>query len=290
MSPPVPAVFVSTDWLAAHLGDPDLVVVDAAFFMPHENKSAAAEYDARHIPGAVLFDIDAIADHTTALPHMLPTPEAFAAAMSKLGIGETMQIVVYDPGTLRSAPRVWWTLRTYGARDVKILAGGLARWAAEGRPLESGPVQRAARAFVVDFDAEAVVDAAAVLKASTGDAQLFDARSAPRFNGEVDEPRAGLRRGHIPGSHNVPWEEVVQDGALKPPSEIAQIFGKAGLAENRPVIATCGSGVTAAILLLALETIGRSGIKLYDGSWSEWGARADLPAATKLSTAASPSA
>lgn len=272
--------FVSTEWLAEHLGAPDLTVIDGTFFMPDENRSARAEYLAGHIPGAVSFDIDAIADHAVDLPHMLPSAESFAEAMRELGIAETMRLVVYDASGLLGAARVWWTLRLFGAKDVKILTGGLSKWQAEGRKLESGAVARAPQNFSVRFDAAAVASAAAVLAASqSGAAQIIDARAAPRFRGETPEPRPGLRSGHIPGSFNVPWSKVVDKGEMRAPADVAVAFAEAGVDLTRPIITTCGSGVSAAILLLALETTGKHGIALYDGSWTEWGGRADLPIA-----------
>lgn len=278
MSIPPSPFFVSTDWLAAHLGAPDLVVVDGTFFMPDENRNAQTEYRAGHIPGAVFFDIDTIADHTTDLPHMLPTPEAFAGAMRELGIAETLRIVVYDASGLQGAARVWWTLRVFGAKDVKILTGGLPKWKAEGRPLESGIVTRTPRNFSVRFDTAAVASVAMVLAATqSGTAQIVDARAVPRFRGETPEPRPGLRSGHIPGSLNVPWRAVVEKGEMLTPADVATAFTHAGVDLAHPIITTCGSGVTAAILLLALETTGKTGIVLYDGSWTEWGGRQDLP-------------
>lgn len=272
--------FVSTAWLAENLTAPDLAIIDGTFFMPDEGRDAKAEYLAGHIPGAVFFDIDAIADHATDLPHMLPTPDVFARAMGELGLGDGMRFVVYDATGFPGAARVWWTLRVFGARDVKILAGGLPQWRIEGRSLEVGPTTRPSRVFTPQFDAAAVADAEKVKKASeTGSAQIIDARASARFKGEAPEPRPGVRSGHVPGSLNAPWREVVADGRIKPADEVEAVFAKAGLDAKRPVITTCGSGVTAAILLLALETIGRSGVVLYDGSWSEWGARPDLPVA-----------
>lgn len=277
---PHSAFFVSTAWLAENLGAPDLAVIDGTFFMPDENRDAGAEYLAGHIPGAVFFDIDAIADHTTDLPHMLPAPEAFAEAVLKLGLGDGMRFVVYDASGLQGVARVWWTLRVFGAADVKILDGGLPRWKAEGRAIEPGPVTRPLRRFTPRFDAAAVADAARVKAASdTGSTQIVDARAAARFRGETAEPRPGLRSGHIPKSANVPWREVVENGSIKPHREVESAFAAAGVDLGRPIITTCGSGVTAAILLLALATIGKDGVVLYDGSWSEWGARADLPIA-----------
>ncbi len=277
----LPAQFVSTAWLAERLGEPNVAILDASFYMPAENRDAMAEFLAAHIPGAVFFDIDAIADHSTSLPHMLPSPEAFAAAAGKLGLGDGMHFVVYDASGLVGAARVWWTLRLYGARSVQLLDGGLKQWKAEGRPLESGPIEKSPKIFTPCFNAAGVADAAAVLAAaSAGSAAIVDARSAVRFTGAAPEPRPGLRSGHIPGSRNVPWNAVAEEGRIKPAAEVQKAFAGAGVDLGGPIITTCGSGVTAAILLLALETIGRKDVVLYDGSWSEWGAREDLPVAT----------
>jgi thiosulfate/3-mercaptopyruvate sulfurtransferase len=272
--------FVSTQWLADHLDDPDLRVLDGTFLLPSEGRDAHAEYLASHIPGAVFFDIDAIADRTSDLPHMLPSPAAFAAAMRDLGIDESMRLVVYDTAGFQGGARVWWTLRLFGAKDVKLLAGGLPKWKAEGRALEQGEARHAPRDFVVNFDATGVASLDAVKRASDkGSPQIVDARSAKRFKGDALEPRPGVRAGHIPGSANIPWGEVAENGEMRSPDQIAAAFAKAGVDLSRPIITSCGSGVTAAILLLALETIGKSGVTLYDGSWSEWGARQELPIA-----------
>lgn len=274
------SLFVSTAWLAEHLTSPDVAIVDATFFMPDEKRDAKAEYLAGHIPGAVFFDIDGIADHATSLPHMLPTPAEFARAMEELGLSDAQRFVVYDASGFPGAARVWWTLRIFGARDVKILAGGLPQWRADGRPLEAGAAARAPCSFMPHFDEAAVADAEKVKSASeSGSAQIVDARTSSRFRGEAPEPRPGLRSGHIPGSFNLPWRDVVADGRIKSADAVKSAFVNAGVDLAKPIITTCGSGVTAAILLLALETIGKSGVILYDGSWSEWGARQDLPIA-----------
>ncbi|HEY8006226.1 MAG TPA: 3-mercaptopyruvate sulfurtransferase [Methylocella sp.] len=281
---PQESFFISTAWLAEHLNAPDVAVIDATFFLPADKRDAKAEYLEAHIPGTVFFDIDAIADHTVDLPHMLPKPADFARAMEELGLGDGMRFVVYDSSNLQGGARVWWTLRTFGAADVKILAGGLPRWKAEGRPLEQGPVRRQPRQFSVHFDKAAVADAEQVLQASeTGAAQILDARAAARFSGKAAEPRPGLRSGHIPGSLNLPWGEVAAAGEIKPQDETKILLEKAGVDFTRPVITTCGSGVTAAILLLALATAGKNDVTLYDGSWAEWGARRDLPLAANES-------
>ncbi|MGP0061017.1 MAG: 3-mercaptopyruvate sulfurtransferase [Beijerinckiaceae bacterium] len=278
MSEASTALFVSTDWLAENIGAPNLVVVDGSFAMPDEKRDTRAEYLAGHIPGAVFFDIDEIADHTTDLPHMLPTPAAFAAAMHELGISDTSAIVVYNSDGLMGAARVWWTLRLFGAHNVKILAGGLPKWKAEDRPLEQGPIRRAPQIFTVRFHALGVVSAEDVAAATnTGSAQILDARSATRFRGEEPEPRAGVRPGHIPGSFNLPWRDLVADGTLRMSEDVSAAFDEVGVDMNRPIITTCGSGVSAAILLLALASLGKADVRLYDGSWTEWGGRSDLP-------------
>jgi len=277
-----PDLFVTTQWLAENLQAPDLLVVDGTFFMPDEGRNAHKEYLDAHIPGAVFFDIDGIADLSSALPHMLPDTPFFENKMTTLGLNEGTRVVVYDATAFPGAARVWWTFRIFGVVDVKILEGGLPAWKAEGLPLEAGPVEKPFSKFYGNLDEEHVADASKVLAASkSASHEIVDARQAQRFRGEVAEPRPGVRSGHIPGSKNVPWREVVtDDGKLKGKAEIEKAFVDAGVDLNKPLLTSCGSGVTAAILLLALEAIGKKGVTLYDGSWSEWGARTDLPIAT----------
>ncbi len=273
--------FVSTEWLADHLDESEIVIVDGSWHLPGQGRDARAEYDAAHIPGAVFFDIDAIADTANPLPHMLPSPEAFAAAAGALGIDERQRIVVYDSLGLSSAPRTWWTFRTMGARDVVLLDGGLPKWLAEGRPTDGKPAKRAPRTFAPTFDSQAVHDLETVRDGlATGALQLVDARPRPRFLGEAPEPRAWVRSGRIPGSLNVPSSALVVDGRMVDPDAIAAAFASAGVDPARPVVTSCGSGVNAAILTLALEMIGIRKSGLYDGSWTEWGGRDDTPVAT----------
>ena len=243
--------FKSTEWLAAELGKPNLAVVDGSFYLPTQKRNARAEYLSGHIPGAVFFDVDAIADHTTDLPHMLPGPDQFGHDVGKLGISEKDTIVVYDGSGLYSAPRIWWTFRIFGAKNVFMLEGGMAAWKAEGRPLESGEVDRPARTFNAVMDTGAVAMASDVQMAlNDGSAQVVDARSAGRFAGREAEPRAGLRSGHMPGAFNVPFTEIVENGRLAAPEKIAQAFAKSGVDLDKPIITSCGSGVTAVVLAL----------------------------------------
>jgi thiosulfate/3-mercaptopyruvate sulfurtransferase len=270
---------VTTEWLAKHLGEPDLRVVDGSWHMPHLERDARAEFEAAHLPGAVFFDIDAIADRTTSLPHMLPSTDEFAAAAGALGIGSGDRIVVYDVRGVVSAARVWWTFRAFGHDAVAVLDGGFRKWRAEGRPVESGLPAPAPRGFAAQRRPELVRDLDAML-ANLGShgAQVLDARSAGRFAGTEPEPRAGLRGGHIPGSLNLPYETLyAADGTLKSPEQLGDAVVGAGVDLGRPIVTTCGSGVTASVLALALYVLGRRDVAVYDGSWSEWGGRPDTP-------------
>jgi len=269
------ANLVSTKWLAEHLKD--VRVVDASWYMPDDKREPAREFEQAHIPGAVFFDIDGIADHSTSLPHMLPSPGEFSKAVGALGIGDGETVVVYDGAGMFSAPRAWWELKAMGHKTVKVLDGGLPKWKREGRALESGPARPKAKFFTAILKPDMVCDFDAVMGiVKDARAQMVDARSALRFTAEEPEPRAGVRGGHMPGAINVHYRKLIaDDGTLKPPVEIKTAFSNVDL--ERPIVTTCGSGLTAAILMLALSEIGKRDVALYDGSWTEWGGRSEAP-------------
>ncbi len=269
---------VSTEWLAEHLRDRNVIAVDGSYFLPAQQRDALAEYRSGHIPGAVFFDIEAVSDHSTELPHMLPGTTHFGAAVGALGIGNGDTVVVYDSVGVYSAARVWWTFRVFGAKKVCILDGGLPKWKSEGRPLDKGDSQPTPRKFTAEMNVGAVALLDDVRMALVDDSvQIVDARSPERFAGKAPEPRPGLRSGHMPRSFNVPFGRLIENGHLAPRARIEAAFVEAGVDLDKPIITTCGSGVTAAILTFALESVGKEPKGLYDGSWAEWGSRPDLP-------------
>ncbi|MSU91954.1 3-mercaptopyruvate sulfurtransferase [Rhodobacteraceae bacterium 2CG4] len=277
-----PQLLVSTEWLDRHLGAPDLRVLDASWYLPAEGRDGRAEYARQHIPGARYFDIDEISDARSQLPHMAPPVEKFISRMRAMGIGDGHKVVVYDGTGLFSAARVWWLFRLFGKTDVAVLDGGLPKWLAEGRAVEADPPALRDRHFTARRDASMVKDVTQVAAAAKlGDWQIVDARSPGRFSGAEKEARPGLRSGHIPGSRNVYYKDLLnRDGTMKEPGALRGIFEAAGVDLSQPVITTCGSGVTAAILSLALERMGHRQHALYDGSWSEWGLYGDLKVET----------
>ena len=275
-------LFVSADWLQEHDNDERLQVLDARLLPPGMEtvRDVQAEYRAGHLPDAPYFDIEALSDHTSPYPHMLPRAETFAVAMRELGVSSDKHLVVYDEGNLFSAPRAWWMLKTFGVAQVSILAGGLQGWKEAGFGIATGNVNLPEGEFEAHADESRVKRLTDVLLIShEGGAQIVDARAANRFNAEVDEPRPGLHRGHIPNSLNVPWNTLVEQGKLKPEAELRRLFAEAGVDITQPVVASCGSGVTAVVLILALTALGAQDVTLYDGSWGEWGSRDDLPIA-----------
>lgn len=271
---------VSTQWLADRLREPDLRIVDAPFYMPGDARTPKGEFEKEHIPGAVLFDLEEISDHGNPLPHMLAPPEAFAEAVGRLGVSDADRIVVYDHAGLLSAGRVWWNFRAMGHDEVYVLDGGLPRWIAEGRPLASGPVVPARRTFTPVFRPALVRDITQVQQALASGVQVLDARPRDRFEGTAPEPRPGLRSGHMPGAVNTPHAELVESGALKSREGLAALFRGEGVDIDQPVVTTCGSGVSAAIIALALARLGKWDAPVYDGSWTEWASKIGAAIAT----------
>ncbi|MEJ6396897.1 3-mercaptopyruvate sulfurtransferase [Yoonia sp. 208BN28-4] len=277
-----PQTLVSTEWLAAHLKDPDLRIFDASWYLPGSDRDGRAEYDIAHIPGARFFDIDEIADLRSDMPHTVPPVEKFMSRMRAMGVGDGHQVVVYDGSGLFSAARVWWLFRLMGQKNIAVLDGGMPKWIAEGRKITDDKPLIRDRHMTVSRQNQLVRDVTQVARAAKlGDHVIIDARAADRFTGDAPEPREGMRSGHIPGSRNVPYTTLLNaDGTMKDADGIRAAFDAAGVDLSKPAITTCGSGVTAAILSLALERIGKTDHSLYDGSWSEWGMYDDLPIAT----------
>lgn len=277
-----PKTLVSTEWLAKHLKDPDLRILDGSWYLPADERDPKAEYDAAHIPGARFFDIDEISDARSSLPHMAPPIEKFMSRMRAMGVGDGHQIVVYDGAGIMSAPRVWWLFKLMGQENIAVLDGGLPKWVAEGRPTEDMPPITRDRHMTVRFQNQLVRDVTQVAHASKlGAPQIVDARAAARFRGDAPEPREGLRAGHIPKSRNVPFGTLLNaDKTYKTTAETKAVFEAAGVDLTKPIVTSCGSGVTAAVLALALERMGHKEWALYDGSWSEWGMFPTVPIAT----------
>jgi thiosulfate/3-mercaptopyruvate sulfurtransferase len=272
---------VDADWLQSRLGSPGLSIIDASWYLPAHGRNGRAEYEAAHIPGAVFFDLDRVAEEGASLPHTLPRPAAFAQSVGAMGISADDTIVVYDGPGFLSAPRVWWMFRIMGVAEVFVLDGGFDRWKAAGRPVTAEPTKIAANVFSTDFDAERVVSLAEMRDiVASGSAQIADARSAGRFAGTDPEPRAGLRSGHMPGARSVPSTTLSENGELLAVDRLKEVLEGAGLDLSKPIVTSCGSGVTAAVITLALYSIGHGDNRLYDGSWTEWGGLSDTPVVT----------
>jgi thiosulfate/3-mercaptopyruvate sulfurtransferase len=277
-----PEALVSTEWLARHLSAPDVRVVDGSWYLPAMHRDAKAEFAAARIPGAVFFDIDEIADTSSPLPHMLPTPEKFSARVRKLGLGDGNRIIVYDGAGIFSAPRVWWMFRVFGHEDVAVLDGGLPKWRHEGRPLASDAGVPRDRHFTARVNSLLVRDLEQLRRNLTSAReQVLDARSRGRFFGTEPEPRPGLRSGHIPGAKNLPWNDLVDPEAntMLPAAALAERFKAAGIDPQKPTVCSCGSGISACTLALGLHLLGARQVAVYDGSWTEWGGRQDTPVA-----------
>lgn len=272
-----------TEWLAPRLGAPGIVALDASFYLPQQNRNAYMDFVNEHLPDARFFDIDAIADLDSPLPHMLPEPRAFSAAVGKLGINNDTMIVVYDNNSFMASARVWWTFRVFGHRKIAVLDGGLKTWKTEHNPTTSTRTQPTKQQFVANYNEHLVRNINQMKNLLAGKENLvIDARSAKRFAGTEPEPRPGLRAGHIPGSHNLPYTELLDTdtGKFKNANKLARLFRNKGINADAPLVATCGSGVTASILALSLYQLGNTTVPVFDGSWSEWGATAGVPIAT----------
>lgn len=267
---------VTADWLEEHLHDPGLIIIDGSWYLPAQGRNAREEYNKAHIPGAIFFDHDVVVDPDSDLPHTIPSPTIFEEHASAMGIGRHDTIVIYDGPGLFTAPRVWWLFRVFGAEKVFVLDGGFDRWQEAGRPVTDEPTKIAASAFIPNYDDGQVVKLHGMMGlVSSGIGQIVDARSNGRFTGSDAEPREGMRSGHMPGAINLPFSELAENGSLKDLDALKQIIADSGLDLTKPIVTTCGSGVTAAVINLALTSLGREDSRLYDGSWSEWGSRED---------------